>query len=177
MSRISTIGTSKYQLSSINEQAGRTSKASALTKSSDSSKVTLSQDARVIANFASKGISVSLREVSKQVTSQNENNASENYIDTKVYEGSISRDDLDKLLNRLGITNEDKEKIKSGLDVNKDGSISHSELLRAISGTLDNDSGFSQVLLRVMDRKGDADGTVSSTEFAKFTTLLDDAEK
>ncbi len=64
MSTISTIGASKYQLSSNNKRASKTSKVSALITSSDSSKVTLSQGARALANFASKGISVSLREMS-----------------------------------------------------------------------------------------------------------------
>lgn len=177
MSRINSLGSTNSISSNINKQESKTSVDNSIVTSSESSKVTLSQDARVLAKFASKGISVSLKQMSKPLNSQIENHNSYSFDETKVFEKSISKVDLDKLLFNLGATDLEREQIKSGLDSNNDGTISHEELLKGIASTLQADSVLGQNILSLMDRNGDANGIVTSTEFARITTALNDFEK
>ncbi len=177
MSNISSIGTTNYLPSLAKGQVSSISGEGSKVISSTSTKVTLSQDAKALANFSNNGISVSLRQMSKPLTSQSQSENSNNINGAVEYKKSISKDDLDKLLLNFGATNEEKNQIHSGLDVNQDGSISHDELLKGISSTLGAGNPLGQTILSIMDRNGDSNGLVNSIEFARITTAFNDEEK
>lgn len=143
------------------------------TQSSASSKVTLSDDAKVLARFASKGITVAMRGFDKPITSSSSNNS----YGPMVTDKSISKDDFITLLSSLGVTDAEKDKFISGFDNNSDGTVSHDEILKAFAGTADNTNSLSQALLSLMDGKDNGDGRVDAREFAKLSTAFYDAEK
>jgi hypothetical protein len=177
MSRINTLGNTNYLLSGITKQSSKTSGNDSRVTSSESSKVSLSEDAKVLATFASKGISVSLKQMSNPLNSQSESRNSDSFVGTDEHGKSISKDDLDKLLFNLGATDLEREQIKSGLDNNKDETISHEELLKGIASTLGANSLLGQAILSIMDRNGDSNGAVTPAEFARITTAFNDTEK
>ena len=87
---------------------------------------------------------------------------------------SVSREDFRTLLDRFGATAAQKDKLVAGFDSNNDGRIGQDELLEGLSKTRgpQADSEFAQTVLELMDRAGNADGTVARQEFALFTTAF-----
>lgn len=131
-----------------------------------STQVSLSADARAFANFASKGITVAVRGL----------NVSQSSAGSDL---SVSKDDFDSLLTRLGATTEQKRQLESGLDADKSGDISREELLKGLAATGGATSGSetSRALLHLMDRSGDSNGKVDGGEFGRFTAAFLDAAK
>ena len=62
-------------------------------------------------------------------------------------------------------------------DVNHDGRVSRDEFLKATADTAVQKPGseLSQALLHLMDRGGDGNGIVNSTEFAQLSTAFANA--
>jgi hypothetical protein len=141
--------------------------------SNESSKVTLSDDAKVFARFASKGIAVAVRELSSPLSGGISNNNPGQMATDK----SISKEDFLSLLSTLGVNENGRDKLMSGFDNDNDGTISHDEILKVFAGTSSEDSSLSQTVLSLMDLKGNGDGRVDGKEFVKLSTAFYDAEK
>ena len=138
----------------------------AATGAEASTQVSLSADARAFANLASKGIAVAVRGLNVTQSSSGS-------------DLSVSKDDFDGLLARLGATTEEKRQLESGLDTDKSGDISRDELLKGLAATggATSSSETSMALLHVMDRSGDSNGKVDGGEFGRFTAAFLDAAK
>ncbi len=93
--------------------------------------------------------------------------------------GSVSKTDFQELLAQFGATDVQKEAIAARFDVDQDGRISHDEFLKGLAQTrgAQSTSDFSQALMQLMDKAGNADGTVAQKEFAAFATAFATAEK
>lgn len=91
---------------------------------------------------------------------------------------SVSREDFQALLERFGATNAQKEALAAGFDTNNDGRIGQDEFLKGLSKTQGAQAGtdFSQTLLQLMDRAGNANGIVSQEEFITLTTAFSKAQ-
>lgn len=93
---------------------------------------------------------------------------------------AVSKEDFQALLTRFGATEDQKQQITAGFDADKDGVITHDEFLKGLARTKGPQSGsdpFSQAVLQVMDRAGNADGTVAKDEFAALTSAFALAER
>lgn len=135
--------------------------------------VTLSPQAEALAGFAGKGILVSQGKVEGIA------GASGSAGQAARAGGSVSAQDFQKLLTRFGADDAQKAELTAGFDADKDGTISHEEFLKGLASTSGQApaTGFSQAVLRLMDRGGDGNGVVSSTEFAALTTAFAQAER
>lgn len=137
--------------------------------------VSLSDDAKSFATFAAKGVTVAMRRLDGALGPS---------VPTRGAAGvapstSVSMDDFDRLLNKLGATQEEKNQLKSGLDTDKSGNISRDEFLKGLAATqgTTQDSKTSQALLRLMDRDGNANGVAEAAEFGRFgASFLDAAQ-
>lgn len=138
--------------------------------------VTLSPQAEALAGFASKGILVSQGRVDGASSSTGLGGAPSR--DARAV-GSVSARDFQELLARFGADDAQKAELTAGFDTDKDGRISHDEFLKGLAGTAAPAGGtdFSQAVRRLMDRGGDGNGVVSSTEFAALATAFAQAEK
>ena len=94
--------------------------------------------------------------------------------------GSVSSEDFQALLERFGASSEQKKLLTEGFDTDKNGTISRAEFLQGLGRTARKGGGdgdgdgdrFSQALLTLMDKGGDANASVSKQEFAAFTTAF-----
>ena len=92
----------------------------------------------------------------------------------------MSKDDFQALLTRFGATADQKQQITAGFDADKDGVITHDEFLQGLARTRGQQAGsdpFAQAVLQVMDRAGNADGTVAKEEFAALSSAFALAER
>jgi hypothetical protein len=134
--------------------------------------VTISPQAEALAGFAGKGILVSQGRVNGGLSASAGGAAAAGG-------GAVSTQDFQELLDRFGADDAQKRQITAGFDANSDGSISRDEFLKGIASTSIQKQGtdFSQSVLQLMDRAGRADGVVSQSEFAAFTTAFVQAER
>ncbi|MFN4118102.1 EF-hand domain-containing protein [Acidovorax sp.] len=93
--------------------------------------------------------------------------------------GSVSKKDFQELLAQFGATDGQKEALAARFDVNNDGRISDAEFAKGLAQTrgAQSTTDFSQALMQLMDKGGNADGTVGQQEFATFSTAFANAEK
>lgn len=89
----------------------------------------------------------------------------------------VSAQDFQELLGRFGADGAQKAQLTAGFDANKDGSITQDEFLQGLAKTQGAQAGsdFSQTVMQLMDRSGNADGTVADKEFAAFATAFTSA--
>jgi Ca2+-binding EF-hand superfamily protein len=77
------------------------------------------------------------------------------------------------LLTELGASAEEARSLAQGLDSDGDAALSREELLKGIAGAgKDPADPNSQILLRLADGLGRADGEVSQQEFGQLTGRL-----
>jgi Ca2+-binding EF-hand superfamily protein len=145
-------------------------------QATESSKVTLSEDAKALANFTNKGIAVSMKEFDTPLTKTNAAGSSAQFSNSIVTDKKISKDDFAALLSSLGVKETDQQDIISAFDTNSDNTISHGEILKSLSQAAQNNSPLSQSILDLMDKNGNNDGQVSAQEYANISTRLYDAE-
>lgn len=175
----------------FNAASGSTSSraAAARRSSSDAAEVqpsavvTLSPQAEALAGFAGKGILVGQGKIDgplgaiQRTAGQGAGGGGAALAGG----GSVSTQDFQKLLTRFSADDAQNQQITAGFDTNKDGSISHDEFLQGLASTSlqkqGTDSDFSQAVLQLMDRGGDANGVVNAKEFAAFTTAFAQAER
>jgi hypothetical protein len=140
-----------------------------------STTVTLSQDGLALANLASEGITVT--QISGPSLSRLVASGQTPLVSSPgVTGGAISQPDFERLILQAGGTKEQADQLFSTFDSNSDGAVSPSEVLSGLSKARDK-SPFAQTLLSLMDKNGDGNGAVSSTEFVRFETELVSAEK
>ena len=86
----------------------------------------------------------------------------------------VSTQDFQELLTRFGADDAQKAQLTAGFDANKDGSITQDEFLKGLAKTKGAQAGsdFSQAVMQLMDRSGNADGSVADKEFAAFSTAF-----
>jgi Ca2+-binding EF-hand superfamily protein len=91
------------------------------------------------------------------------------------YDGNISQSSFDKVIEQFGGTKAEADKIFASLDTDHNGSISHSELLNAMSqlGSSTASSGI-QALQQLLVPAGDS--SLDGGEFLKFESAMVAAE-
>lgn len=144
--------------------------------------VHLSPQAQALAGAAGKALTQSAQAVATAATGAGGTQGSGQG-------GSVSKQDFQSLLTQFGATEAQKEQLATGLDANKDGSISRDEFLQGLANTQGSKAGreLSQALMQVMDGAGSGgvarpsdgkgDGAVSAKEFAALTTAFAALEK
>lgn len=87
---------------------------------------------------------------------------------------AVSAQDFQQLLSRWGADGSLSAQLTAGFDVNQDGSITREEFLQGLAKTKGPESGsdFSQAVMQLMDRGGNADGRVTGQEFAAFAAAF-----
>lgn len=138
--------------------------------------VTLSPEAQTLAGMAGQGVLATQTSPSSAVTAvgRSASQASPALPGGRAA-GAVSKDDFQALLTRFGATEDQKQQLTAGFDADKDGVITHDEFVKGLARTkgsqAENDP-FSQAVLQVMDRAGNADGTVAKGEFAALSSAF-----
>lgn len=135
-----------------------------------SSLVSLSDDAKAFADFSADGITVAMRRLNEPANpAQGAAGAAPS--------ASVSKADFDRLLDKLGATQKEKDQLAAGLDTDKNGEISRDEFLKGLAATQGTTQGSetSQALMHLMDRNGNGNGVVESAEFGRFSASFLDA--
>ncbi|TFW18656.1 hypothetical protein E4L98_17560 [Duganella callida] len=85
----------------------------------------------------------------------------------------MSTSDFDEIMLQIGASQSQADAIKNGFDSNKDGSITNDEILQGLAslGSATN-SANAQLLMGLMDARGNRDGVVQQEEFASVETSL-----
>lgn len=97
---------------------------------------------------------------------------------------SVSTQDFRKLLSEFGATEEEQAALTASFDADSNGSVSANEFLQGLAratgpaGAQGGPQGeaFTQSLLKLVDRKGEANGVVSQSELAGLTTAFAGAQ-
>lgn len=160
-------------------QSARARGAGEAAEAGPSAVLTLSKDAATIAGFADRGIAVASRPLQGSLTKTPFVGAARTEGGTAwdANAAAVSKEDFQKLLAGFGASEEEKATLTAGFDANQDGTITQAEFLKGLAQTRGSQgqTDFSQALMRLMDRPGDANGEVSAQEFAQFTTAFADA--
>lgn len=96
----------------------------------------------------------------------------------------VSTQDFRKLLSEFGATEEEQATLTAGFDADGNGSVSANEFLQGLArasasgGAQGGPQGeaFTQSLLQLVDRRGEANGVVSQSELAGLTTAFAGAQ-
>ena len=144
----------------------------------------LSPEAAKLAGLADKGLLMTQGQLDRPLGA-NANAASRagqgaaGSVAVSAGSGSVSKKDFQEVLAQFGATDAQKEALSARFDVNNDGRISHDEFTKALAQTrgAQSTTDFSQALMQLMDKAGNADGTVAQREFAAFSTAFAAAEK
>lgn len=141
-----------------------------------SAKVSLSQEAQALAGLAGLGATFAPAVVPAGLESVR---VSADGVPGRVgADLAVSSEDFQALLERFGASSEQKKLLTEGFDTDKNGTISRAEFLQGLGRTARKGGGggdgdrFSQALLTLMDKGGDANASVSKQEFAAFTTAF-----
>lgn len=138
--------------------------------------LTLSPQAEALAGFAGKGILVSQGKLENALGAVARGSASSaaNAASAALSGRPVSTQDFQELLTRFGADDAQKAQLTAGFDANKDGSITQDEFLKGLAKTKGVQAGsdFSQAVMQLMDRSGNADGSVAYKEFAAFSTAF-----
>ena len=161
----------------INAATGSTNKGGSARRQGDSpdsgpsTTVRLSKEAQALAGLAGQGAMFAPAVSSGGVQSMR---VGAGGLPSRVAPAQrISSEDFQALLSRFGADSEQKKLLAAGFDADKDGAISHTELLQGLGRTARGGvDDFSQALLRLMDGAGDANASVGKQEFAAFTTAF-----
>jgi Ca2+-binding EF-hand superfamily protein len=87
----------------------------------------------------------------------------------------VSKSDFEAVSTGFGISTQQADQDFAAMDSNGDGSISHSEMLFAMSATSQGSSSLSGGLRQMMDTNHD--GSMSGTEYVNLETSLVGVEK
>ena len=112
--------------------------------------LTLSPQAEALAGFADKGILVSQGKLENAV-------------------GAVASGSAGRAASVASVALS-----TAGFDADKDGFITMDEFLKGLAKTKGAQAGsdFSQTVMQLMDRNGNADGSVADQEFAAFSTAF-----
>lgn len=166
----------------FNATAGGPGKSSASRRSGadvepePSAVLTLSPQAEALAGFAGKGILVSQGKMENTLgaVARGSAGSAANAASAALSGRPVSTQDFQELLTRFGADDAQKAQLTAGFDANKDGSITQDEFLKCLAKTKGAQAGsdFSQAVMQLMDRSGNADGSVADKEFAAFSTAF-----
>jgi EF-hand domain pair len=156
-------------LDSSSAKRGATPSASQSGAPSMSDTLTLSPAAQAIASLNAEGITV------VTIHSRGLSSGVQPPSPSPVPDGSVSKSDFDAVTTGFGISTQQADQDFAAMDSNGDGSVSHSEMLSAMSATGQGGSSLSQSLRQMMDTNHD--GSVSGTEFVNLETALVGVEK
>ena len=131
--------------------------------------VTLSPEAQAIASLNAKGITM------VTIHSRGLSSGVQPPRPSPVPDGSVSKNDFEAVTSGFGISTQQADQDFAAMDSNGDGSISHNEMLSAMSATSQGGSSLSEGLRQMMDTNHD--GSVSGTEFVNLETALVGIEK
>ena len=92
--------------------------------------LTLSADAAVLARFADKGVAATTRNFDTPLSVQRVSGGSPSADERKAV---VSKEDSQKLLAESGASDEEKATITDGSDPDKEGTITHNELLKGLA--------------------------------------------
>ena len=163
-------------------KAAATRRSGADAQPEPSAVLTLSPQAEALAGVAGKGIMVSQEKAQSQLGAL----AARGHAGASAALSGkpVSTQDFQELLARFGADETQKVQLTAGFDANQDGAITQDEFLKGLAKTRGAQAGtdFSQAVMQLMDRgsiagAGNADGSVSKTEFAAFATAFASAEK
>lgn len=138
---------------------------------SQSAKISISPEAKILASFAAKGISTSLKSLSHSLQPGDRTHSTE--AESYDNKGVITTKRFDKLLQQLGASQHEAKNLSTAFDIDKNSQITRNELLDRL-GITNNEanSEVSQSVLRLMDMNGDNNKTVSAEEFANLQTKI-----
>jgi hypothetical protein len=131
--------------------------------------VTLSPEAQAMASLNAKGITV------VTIHSRGLSSGVQPPSPSPVPDGSVSKRVFEAVTTGFGISTQQADQDFAAMDGNGDGSVSHSEMLCAMSATSQGSSSLSEGLRQMMDTNHD--GSVSGTEFVNLETALVGIEK
>ena len=138
--------------------------------------LTLSPQAEALAGFADKGILVSQGKLENAVGAVASGSAGRaaSVASVALSARPVSTQDFQALLTRFGADDAQKAQLTAGFDADKDGFITMDEFLKGLAKTKGAQAGsdFSQTVMQLMDRNGNADGSVADKEFAAFSTAF-----
>ncbi len=138
--------------------------------------LTLSPQAEALAGFAGKGVLVSQGKFDNALgtVARGSAGAVANAASAALSGRPVSTQDFQELLARFGADDAQKAQLAAGFDANKDGAITQDEFLQGLAKTKGAQAGsdFSQAVMQLMDRSGNADGSVAEKEFAAFATAF-----
>jgi EF-hand domain pair len=169
---ITPVGPSSPLYSAIDSSSAKRDATPAASQSgspSMSDTVTLSPEAQAIASFNAEGISVVI------VHSAGLSRGVQPPSPSPVSKGSVSKSDFEAVMSGFGLSTQQADQNFAAMDSNGDGSISHCEMLSAMSATSQGGSSLSEGLRQMMDMNHD--GSVSGTEFVNLETVLVGVEK
>jgi hypothetical protein len=156
-------------LDSSNTKRGATPATSQGSSPSTSDTVTLSPDAQAMASLNAKGITM------VTIHSRGLSSGVQPPSPSAVPDGLMSKSDFEAVTASFGVGTQQADQDFAAMDSNGDGSISHSEMLSAMSATSQGSSSLSKELRQMMDTNDD--GSVSSTEFINLETAFVGVEK
>lgn len=161
ISGLASVASFLYNVASGNKSAA-SPRASQPATAEPSAVVTLSKEAEAMTGVASQGILPTPG----------------NALSALAADRPVSKTDFQELLARFGASDAQKEQLAAGFDTNQDGAISRDEFLKGIAATsgAKGSTEFSQSLLQLVDRHGNANGVVSQTELAQLTTAFANAQ-
>ena len=131
--------------------------------------VTLSPEAQAIASLNAKGITM------VTIHSRGLGSGVQPPSPSRVPDGSVSMRVFEAATTGYGISTQQADQTFAAMDSNGDRSISHGEMLSAMSATGQGNSPLSKGLRQMMDTNHD--GSVSGTEFVNLETTLVSVEK
>lgn len=151
-----------------------TSQTSTSSAPASSSVVTLSPEAQTYAKLNAEGVTITQVGLAAGNPVQNLEKAASNAVGLQ--NGAVSQTDFETLAAQFGASKAQADQVFQQLDSNNNGSVSNSELLKALGNTdgSGGTSASSQALLKLIDANGD--GTVSGSEYLKFETAFVAAE-
>ena len=156
-------------IDSSSAKRGATPAASQSGSPSMSDTLTLSPEAQAIASLNAKGITM------VTIHSRGLSSGVQPPRPSPVPDGSVSKNDFEAVTSGFGISTQQADQDFAAMDSSGDGSISHSEMLTAMSATSQGGSSLSEGLRQMMDTNHD--GSVSGTEFVNLETALVGVEK
>ena len=166
ISGLASVASLLFNAASGASKSGASRRGSDGDEAQPSAVVTLSAEAEALAGVAGKGVLVSQR-------------SGDGKLAASAGTGSVSAQDFQELLTQFGADDVQKAQLTAGFDADKDGRISHDEFVKGLASTAPGKprTDFGQAVLQVMDRAGNTDGVVNTTEFAALTTAFAHAER
>ncbi len=179
ISGLASVASFLYNAASGNKSAA-SSRASQPAAAEPSAVVTLSKEAEAMTGFAGKGILMTSGKLDGALTAVSARTGTDsgNALTASAADRAVSKKDFQELLASFGASDAQKEQLAAGFDANQDGAISRDEFLKGIASTSGAKGGsdFSQSLLQLVDRHGNANSVVNQTELAQLTTAFANAQ-